>query len=134
MFYSFRKAKAAHIKLGKRGEKLAVKYLRNIDCDILLTNYRNRYGEIDIIARDGREICFIEVKTRYYTTRSAPYEGFSPQQKLRVSRAAEAYLESLGTPDVVYRFDLIEIVIGRWDIQHLHHHRDIRIREKAPRE
>ena len=118
MFIS-KKAKAAHIKLGLRGEKLARKYLISQNIDVLLHNYRNRRGEIDIIARDGDEICFIEVKTRRHTTRSRPSEGLSEAQKVRISQAATAYLYEIGNPEVIYRFDLIEIIIGRWDIKEL---------------
>ena len=118
MFIS-KKAKATHIKLGQRGEKLARKYLTSKNIEVLLHNYRNRRGEIDIIGRDGDELCFIEVKTRRHTTRSRPSEGLSEAQKLRISQAATAYLYEIGNPEVIYRFDLIEIIIGRWDIKEL---------------
>jgi putative endonuclease len=118
MFIS-KKAKAAHIKLGERGEKLARAYLYAKNIEPLLLNYQSKKGEIDIIARDGEEICFIEVKTRRYTTRSRPSEGLSEAQKLRISQAANSYLYAINNPEVIYRFDLIEIIIGRWDIVEL---------------
>jgi len=118
MFIS-KKAKAAHIKLGKRGEKLALKYLYTKNIEPLLCNYKVKCGEIDIIARDGDEICFIEVKTRRNTTRSRPSEGLSKAQELRISQAANSYLYAINNPEVIYRFDLIEIIIGRWDIVEL---------------
>ena len=117
--FSFSKAKAAHLKLGRRGEKIARRFLRSKGIDILLANYRNRHGEIDIIARDGRELCFVEVKTRRDSTRSRPEEGLSEKQLLRISQAAELYLHEIGDPSVVYRFDLIEIIIGNWDVKEL---------------
>ncbi len=116
-----KKAKAAHIKLGERGEKLARKYLVSKNIEIFLCNYRNKRGEIDIIARDGDELCFIEVKTRRHTTRSRPSEGLSEAQKMRISQAATAYLYEIGNPEIIYRFDLIEIIIGKWDIKELYY-------------
>ena len=119
-----KKAKAAHIRLGERGENLACVYLYSKNIDILLRNYKSRKGEIDIIAKDGAELCFIEVKTRRWTTRSRPAEGLSREQELRISQAAHSYLHAIGNPEVVYRFDLIEIIIGRWDIQELYYRRE----------
>ena len=108
--------RALHLRLGKRGENLAVRYFERNGFEVILRNYRNKYGEVDIIARDGLTLCFIEVKTRRYTTRSKPSEGLGSAQKRRITRAAEAYLSELRNPQVTYRFDLIELIIGRWDI------------------
>ncbi len=121
---NYKQAKTVHLSLGERGEKIARKFLRSKNIDILLCNYRNKRGEIDIIARDGDEICFIEVKTRRNTTRSRPAEGLSENQKLRISQAAISYLHSLKNPEVIYRFDLIEVIVGRWDICELRYLRN----------
>ena len=124
IMFNFKQAKAAHLKLGKRGETLACRYLRMKNIEILLRNYRNKRGEIDIIARDGNIICFIEVKTRSLSSRSRPAEGFRYKQQLRISRSAANYLNKVGKPKVAYRFDLIEIVMGRWDICELRYWRN----------
>ena len=120
---SYKFAKARHIKLGRRGESVAVAYLRSCGIEVLLRNYRYKRGEIDIVARDGAIICFVEVKTRRHTTRSRPAAGLSEAQKKRISRTASAYLRVIGRPKVVYRFDLIEIVLGRWDVKELRYWR-----------
>ena len=52
--------------LGERGENVAAKFLRNQGYKILERNYRTSVGEIDIIARDGKTLVFVEVKTRAY--------------------------------------------------------------------
>ena len=116
---TFKQAKTAHLKLGKRGETLACRYLKSKNIEILLRNHRNKRGEIDIIARDGNIICFIEVKTRRLSTRSRPAEGLRYKQKKRISQSASRYLNDIGKPKVIYRFDLIEIVMGNWDIHEL---------------
>ena len=119
----YKTAKARHIKLGMRGEAIASAYLQSLKIEVLLRNYRNKRGEIDIIARDGAVICFIEVKTRRHTTRSRPAEGLSKTQQKRITHAAAAYLRTIGDPKVVFRFDLVEIVMGNWDVRELRYWR-----------
>jgi putative endonuclease len=120
---AYKYAKARHIRLGRRGESIAAAYLRACGIEVLLRNYRYKRGEIDIVARDGAIICFVEVKTRWHTTRSRPAEGLSESQKKRISHTASAYLRVIGNPKVVYRFDLIEIVVNRWDVRELRYWR-----------
>lgn len=121
---SYKLAKARHLKLGRRGEAMAATYLFNKKIEVLCCNYTGKLGEIDIIARDGEVICFIEVKTRMSTTRSRPAEGLSEKQKKRIIRSAASYLHEIGGPKVVYRFDLIEIVFGYFDIIELRYWRN----------
>ena len=120
---SYKYAKARHIKLGRRGEALAARYLSVNKIDVICRNYKDKHGEVDIIARDGEVICFVEVKTRRYTTRSRPAEGLSEKQKKRIIRSAAAYLHGIGRPKVIYRFDLMEIVLGAWDVKELRYWR-----------
>ena len=122
--FNYRQAKSAHLRLGRHGEDIACRYLRSLDIDILMRNYRHKKGEIDIIARDGTVLSFVEVKTRSASSHSSPAEGLSAKQKLRITQAAEAYLHSLENPEVIYRFDLIEIIIGKWDITSLRYWRE----------
>lgn len=116
---SFREAKTAHLRLGNKGEKIARRFLISQHIEILLNNYRNKRGEIDIIARDGNIICFIEVKTRKFSSKTRPAEGLRYKQKQRIARSASKYLKEIGRPKVIYRFDLVEIVMGKWDITEL---------------
>ena len=120
---SYKFAKARHIRLGMRGESLAAAYLALENIEILLRNYRNKHGEIDIVARDGATLCFIEVKTRRFGSRSRPAEGLSEKQKNRIGRSAASYLRSIGYPEVVYRFDLVEVVLGNLDVVELRYWR-----------
>ncbi|MDD5697773.1 MAG: YraN family protein [Victivallaceae bacterium] len=118
---SYLAAKAAHLRLGLRGEKLAAKLLRAKNYVILCRNYQVRSGEIDLVARDGGNLVFVEIKTRRATTRSRPAEGLSARQKKRIYHAAQSYLRRIGNPAAVYRFDLIEIILSRFGIREIRH-------------
>ncbi|MHB9139969.1 MAG: YraN family protein [Victivallaceae bacterium] len=112
MSLSFRQARAAHLRLGRRGENLACSLLRSKNIEILCRNYKVKSGEIDIVARDGGVIAFVEVKTRRSATLSRPARSLTEKQKKRIYRAGMHYLKEIGSPKVVYRFDLIEIILS----------------------
>jgi len=101
-----RKRKAIHF--GYWGENLAVIWLRLKGYRIVARNLRTRAGEIDIIARRGKILCFIEVKSR--PTRQQALECFSPRQQKRILGAAEAFLSANQRyADWTVRFDFIAI-------------------------
>lgn len=117
----FRRAKTRHLRLGRRGEAAACRYLRHRGAEVLLRNYRAPGGEIDIIARDGLTLCFIEVKTRRATAINRPATGLSARQEDRIRHAAMTYLREIGHPRLPWRFDLVEVIMGRRDIHELRH-------------
>lgn len=110
---SIKKARAAHLRVGRRGEKKAAELLKTKHYDVLARNYKTSVGEIDLIARDGAILVFIEVKTRMETTRSRPSEGLSERQQKRIYRTAHRYIKEIDSPKTVIRFDLIEIIFRR---------------------
>jgi len=117
-------SKIKHLKLGKKGETIACRLLRNKDYDILQRNFKSPKGEIDIIARDGSILCFIEVKTRSYSRKRkaqrAPWVGH--KQSKRIKKAAMDYIYSLGISQKIrYRFDLIEITATPYSIKNISH-------------
>jgi putative endonuclease len=94
-------------RAGRAGERLAVRRLRAAGARILRRNYRCRYGEIDIIARDAARILFVEVKTRrHLETDAGP--PVADEQRRRILRAAAFYLRSAGlAPETTpHRFDI----------------------------
>jgi putative endonuclease len=105
--------------LGKRGEALAVEFLKKQHYRILATNYRVKSGEIDIVARDGGTLVFVEVKTRTSDFYAQPIEsvGHFKQRKLRC--LAERYLGQHDVPECDVRFDVVSIVerAGRPEIE-----------------
>ena len=97
---------------GALGEKFAAKYLRQQGYKILNRNYKNRLGEIDIIARDGGEIVFIEVKTRSAAPYLSGMYAVDSRKQFHILRTAAAYLRAQAA-SLQPRFDVIEVEIDR---------------------
>ena len=98
------------LHLGKLGEEQAVARLKKEGYRVLARNYRNAFGEIDIIARDGKTLCFIEVRTRTQDWHGHPFESISPVKQKKIIRAARGYLAQQGTEDVAARFDVVAVI------------------------
>jgi putative endonuclease len=95
--------------LGERGENVAAKYLRNQGYKILERNYKTSVGEIDIIARDGKVLVFVEVKTRAYDD-PTPEEQVNTAKMHQNTKAAKMYLSRFGQPQPPARFDVVAVV------------------------
>jgi len=96
---------------GSYGESLAKKYLLSQGYHILEENFRTKIGEIDIIAKDGQTICFIEVKTRKSLQQGQPFEAVHPWKMKKLSQLAFFYLKSkFHSIDIPARFDVVSIV------------------------
>lgn len=101
-----------HLRRGALGEKLACRFLRKNGYKILYRNFRGRRGgEIDIVCRDNDTLVFIEVKTRGSEDFGRPFEAIRYDQKHRISRGALAWLRMLDNPDILFRFDVVEVII-----------------------
>jgi putative endonuclease len=96
-------------KKGAFGEMLAGKYLENKGYNILNTNYRCQYGEIDIIAGFEGLICFIEVKYRKSLKFGMPREAVTKAKQLKIKETAAFYILENEISDTSFRFDVIEI-------------------------
>lgn len=110
----------SRVRLGKRGEDLAAGFLRSAGCDILTTNYRCPWGEIDLVARDGEELAFVEVRTRRSTAYGSPQESITRRKAGNLVAAAEHYLQNHGpvddgpiseNRDWPWRIDLVSICL-----------------------
>lgn len=107
----FIKKKPAHILVGEAGEKIAVREMKKMGLEILRRNYSvHGVGEIDIIARDGSCLVFVEVKTRKTIVGPRPGEAVNYEKKKRLWKASRAYLRELGKPEIRYRFDVVEVL------------------------
>ena len=98
--------------IGNIGEDIAVKWLvKNKNYNILDRNYSTGYGEIDIIAEDGKALVFIEVKLRNGTDFGYPYEAVNKNKQRRICKAALRYVqEKYNNDDINMRFDVAEII------------------------
>jgi len=109
--------------LGIYGEALAKIHLRSLGYQILEENFRNKLGEIDLIAQDGKTICFVEVKTRQSLDQGQPYEAINSWKIRKLSQMATFYLKHrFHTVEIPSRFDVISIVqdkLGAISIQHI---------------
>ena len=110
---------STNLELGNRGESLAEKYLLEIGYQILERNWRFSRAEVDIIAKDGEILVFVEVKTRSSEIFGKPEESISPQKEALLKDAAAVYMEQIGH-DWEIRFDIIAIVIkgGGYSFEH----------------
>lgn len=101
-----------HLRRGESGEKLACRFLRRQGFKILARNFRGRTGgEIDIVCRDRDTLVFVEVKTRSREDFGRPFEAVDRQKQDRISRGALAWLRMLDNPDILFRFDVVEVVV-----------------------
>ncbi len=96
-------------EVGKQGEQLAAVFLKKNGYKVLEYNYRNRLGEIDIIAKDGDFICFIEVKTRLSNHQGTPLEAITTQKQKKISQVALSYLKQKHLIDQYARFDVVSV-------------------------
>lgn len=95
--------------IGKAGEEAAASFLRRSGYKILATNYKNKLGEIDIIACDRDTYVFIEVKTRYSDRFGSPLEAVSYAKQRQISKAAVSFLKENNLLDKRARFDVVSV-------------------------
>jgi len=102
---------------GAQGEADARNFLERKGARILEMNLRRPTGEIDIVARQGSTVLFVEVKRRSSLRYGRPSEAVNRQKQARILRTAQLYLQEKGLEDVPVRFDVIEVLPG--EIRHL---------------
>ncbi len=111
---------AEHNTLGNDGENIAIRYLQEKGYEILDTNWRHGHLEIDIIAKNGKIVIFVEVKTRSSEKWGKPEEFVHYKKRKRLVKAAEAYLIE---KDLMceMRFDIIAVILssGYRKIKHI---------------
>jgi putative endonuclease len=112
------------MRLGQRGEILAVEYLEKLGYRIYARNYRTKIGEIDIIAFDESTLVFCEVKTRNSTSYGQPFEAVTHKKQMTIQNIAEYFIavnevKLKGISES--RFDVISILYDRdgAEIEHL---------------
>ncbi len=96
-------------RIGEAGEEMAVAYLRERGLKIVDRRVLFRRGELDIVARDGDEWVFVEVKTRTSDVMGLAGEAMNTRKITRMARAVEEYLHLHGLDDAPVRCDLVTI-------------------------
>lgn len=96
--------------LGNWGEQQAKNFLESNGLSIIEQNFRNPYGEIDLLGRDGTELVFIEVKTRSSVSFGYPEVSVSKRKIQHMKSAALNYLQESNKMDAPWRIDVVSII------------------------
>jgi putative endonuclease len=97
--------------IGKLGEDIAANHLQVNGYKILQRNFRTRFGEIDIVAQDGKYVVFVEVKTRRGLKFGYPREAVDQFKQSRIKNMSTLYLAKKKLLEALVRFDVVEIII-----------------------
>lgn len=100
-------------KIGVAGEKLAADFLKRNNYDVLAVNYRCRYGEIDIIAKQGETLIFVEVKTRSSLKFGMGLEAVNYIKQKKIKKVAMSFINEKKVYFSEIRFDVIDIFIKK---------------------
>ena len=96
-------------RFGKKGESLAARHLKRSGYRIIEKNFRTKQGEIDIIAKDGDTVVFVEVKSRKTDRFGNPKWAITPRKQRKISMVALEYLKATQQINVKARFDVVSI-------------------------
>lgn len=99
--------------LGRRGEEAAERLLKERGFAIIARNVRFRIGEIDLVAREGDVLVFVEVKTRKAGGLASGFESIGPGKRRRLVRAARHWIARNGLPPGGARFDAVSVEVER---------------------
>ena len=95
--------------LGRLGERLAASALEERGYRILERNFRCRLGEIDLVAAEGLDLVFVEVKTRRGTSHGLPEEAVNSRKARKLQEVAFSYLDLHELPDCSWRIDVVAV-------------------------
>jgi len=104
---------ASRRSLGRFGEVAAEGHLRRQGYEIVERNWRCRQGEIDLVAREGGDWVFVEVRTRRSRVCGTPEESVTPSKQRRLLRLGQAFLQERGLEDVSWRIDIVAVEVDR---------------------
>ena len=97
---------------GARGERIARHHLESQGYDVLDTNYRCRWGEIDLVAQQDDTLVFVEVRTKRHLSYGTPQESLTKGKVARLIATAETYLQEYEPGGANWRIDLIAVLLA----------------------
>ena len=103
------------------GERAAKRQLKKDGLKFLYANFRGDAGEIDLIIRDRETLVFVEVKTRSSEKWTRPAAAVNPAKQRRIAATAREYLRLLQQPNIVYRFDIVEVLLDEGHVREVRH-------------
>lgn len=104
--------------IGHHAERLVAAHLARRRFKILEMNFATRFGEIDLVARKGRTMVFVEVKARTAADAVTPSEAVTSRKQKRIARAAKVYLAKHAMSEVDLRFDVAEVIFSEAGAAH----------------
>lgn len=111
MYWRRRYSNLSKDQLGRLGEKLGARFVRRKGFRILARNYVSPAGEIDLVALDGEQIAFIEVKTRRDDAVAMPEDAVNVHKQRRITAAARFFLLQTGAQNRPSRFDVLAVLL-----------------------
>ncbi len=97
------------LHFGKEGEKAAVKFLKKKGYRFIEKNYRNKTGEIDIVAEQDEVLVFVEVKSRTDAEYGEPLEAVTPHKQRKICQVARGFMTQHRIESRDCRFDVVGI-------------------------
>ena len=121
----FHRARAAHLRLGLKGESIVAQVLQERGMELLCRNYRAGRGEIDLVFREEGKLCFVEVKTRHRQRMGRPIDAVNAQKRKMLLSTARYYLRDIGKPKVTCRFDVVEVIFVKSKLEEIRHWKNV---------
>lgn len=100
-------------KSGDKGEELASRFLKRQGYEILIRNFRTRFGEIDIVANDKETLCFVEVKARSNMSYGLPEEFVDKRKQEKLVKTALVYINKNCLDSKDMRFDIVSVDLSK---------------------
>jgi putative endonuclease len=113
--------RAQHLLRGELGERAAKRHLQQVGLKFLTANFRSSRGEIDLVFRDGKGLVFVEVKTRSCEAWTRPAAAVNRRKRRLLSQTALDYLKLLNQPQIVIRFDIVEVLLEDEEVREIRH-------------
>lgn len=110
-----------NISKGKKGEDICCKYLAEQGCEIIARNFRSPYGEIDVIAKCGDTIMFVEVKARTGNKFGSPAMAVDRKKQKKIIETAYFFITEGGISNMNYSFDVCEVFLKNAAVNYISH-------------